>query len=144
MNSESGQKLSLDELKQRNTQQDTQPTPQVVPQPIVIQCAMPEVLEYVKKSMEDILQYDMIQAELLREIYKGHQSPVYYGQVEDLQKKMNKLLDQIESLKTLVEQNAQAGNENAGYVSGRIRWNTILTPVILVGLLVLLHSLGVL
>ena len=144
MNSESEQKLSLDELKQRNTQQDTQPVQQVVPQPIVIQCAMPELLEYVKKSMEDILQYDMIQAELLREIYKGHQSPVYYGQVEDLHKKMSKLLDQMESLKTLVEQNTQAGNENGKYVSRHIRWNTILAPVLLVGLLVLLHSLGVL
>ena len=144
MNSEYEQKLSLDELKQRNTQQDTQPTPQVVPQPIVIQCAMPEVLEYVKKSMEDILQYDMIQAELLREIYKGHQSPVYCGQVEDLQKKMTKLLDQIERLKTLVEQNTQAGNENGKYVSRHIRWNTILAPVLLVGLLVLLRSLGAL
>lgn len=144
MNSEYEQKLSLDELKQRNTQQDTQPTQQVVPQPIVIQCAMPEAMEHVKNYLSDILQYDMRQAELLKEIHRTSQHGAGYMQVENLLKKMDKLLDQTERLKTLVEQNTQAGSENAGYVSRHIRWNTILALVLLVGLLVLLHSLGVL
>ena len=112
MNSESGQRLSMDELKQLNAQQSeaTQP-PERIPQPpvqqqplqpILIQCAMPEVLTQLEKQLHHLEEQSEWQTEYLYKLFETRNSHPTREQIAQLQKS----LTQIE---TMLE---QAGKQN--------------------------------
>lgn len=112
MNSESGQRLSMDELKQLNAQQSeaTQP-PEQIPQPpvqqqplqpILIQCAMTEVLTQLEKQLHHLEEQSEWQTEYLYKLFETRNSHPTREQIAQLQKS----LTQIE---TMLE---QAGKQN--------------------------------
>lgn len=110
MNLKYGQDLSMDELMaknlpphMRNTEpkQSAQelertlaPIQQPTPQPIVIQCAMPEAMEWIERRLKALEKQSNLQTEYLRRLCERPTAYVTQAQMEELLK-VAKHLEQV-------------------------------------------------
>ena len=125
MNLESGQRYSTEELKeinakrqmlQRNTAQQnsgtqTVPTEQIpeqtqtpIPQPIVIQCGVPEGMVQLEQRLRTLEQISSTQVNLLQMLAQNTTNKPTWQQTDTLLKQMDKLLKQIAHLEKMAEQ----------------------------------------
>ena len=92
------------------------PTPEVqvpeqtqtqMPQPIVIQCAIPEGMERLERRLRMLEQFSSTQVNLLRTLAQNTNSNPTWQQTDALIKQMDGLLKQVAHLEKMAE---QAGN----------------------------------
>jgi len=115
VNLESGQRYSTEELKEMNKKPQAlsmnsdpqrEPTPEAqvpeqtktpIPQPIVIQCAIPEGMERLERRLRNLEQLNNTQANLLRKISEsGNPYPTW--------EQMQQLQDSLRQITYLLEQ----------------------------------------
>jgi len=122
MSLESGRDLSLEQLKEMNKKpqalsmnSDLQstPTPEAqvpeqtqtpMPQPIVIQCAIPEGMERLERRLRALETVSSTQANLLRTLTQNTNSNPTWHQMDVLLKQMDGLLKQVAHLEKMAEQ----------------------------------------
>ena len=122
MSLESGRDLSMEQLKELNKKpqavsmnscpQSTQtPEAQVpeqtqtpMPQPIVIQCAIPEGMERLERRLRALESTAGTQANLLRTLTQNTDSTPTWHQMDVLVKQMDGLLKQVAHLEKMAEQ----------------------------------------
>ena len=116
MSLESGQRCSVEELKKRNmrvqqipskTIQQKTPTAEIetpTPQPIVAQCATPEMAERMEQRLRMLEQLSNAQVSLLRTLVQNTDSKPTWQQMGTLTKQMDTLLKQVTHLEEMAEQ----------------------------------------
>ena len=122
MSLESGRDLSMEQLKEMNKKpqalsmnSDPQslPTPEAqepeqtqtpVPQPIVIQCAIPEGMERLERRLRMLEQFSNTQVNLLRTLTQNIDSNPTWQQMGVLTNQMDGLLKQVAHLEKMAEQ----------------------------------------
>ncbi len=138
MNSQHEQKLSMEELMAKNRPEQTNlpiPEPTLSPQSVVIQCALPELVERLER-LEQICSAQSQSLKLLSEVRNSYPTRT---QMEDL-------LKSVQHLEAIAE---QAGKKNEKHFSlPRFRlprlylpeweWPTVLTVVWMLAALFLL------
>ena len=138
MNLQHEQKLSMEELMAKNRPEQTNPpAPELTstPQPVVIQCALPELVERLEK-LERICSAQSQSLKLLSEVRNSYPTRM----------QMEELLKSVQHLKAMAE---QAGKKNEKRFSmPRLRlprlylpeweWPTVLTVVWMLAALFLL------
>ena len=122
MSLESGRDLSMEHLKELNKKphglplspepQNT-PTPEAqvpeqtqtpMPQPIVIQCAIPEGMERLERRLRALESIAGTQTSLLRTLVQNTDSNPTWQQMDALTKQMDGLVKQVAHLEKMVEQ----------------------------------------
>ena len=122
MSLESGRDLSMEQLKEMNkkpqalsmnSNPQSTPTPEAqvpeqtqtpMPQPIVIQCAIPEGMERLERRLRMLEQLSSTQANLLQTLTQNTNSKPTWQQMDALLKQMDTLLKQVAHLEKLTEQ----------------------------------------
>ena len=122
MSLESGRDLSMEQLKEMNkkphglplsSEPQSTPTPEVqepeqtqapMPQPIVIQCAIPEGMERLERRLRMLEQFSNTQVNLLRTLTQNTDSNPTWHQMDALIKQMDGLLKQVAHLEKMAEQ----------------------------------------
>ena len=122
MSLESGRDLSMEQLKElnkkpqalsMNSDPQSTPTPEVqvpeqtqtpMPQPIVIQCAIPEGMERLERRLRMLEQFSSTQVNLLRTLAQNTNSNPTWQQTDALRKQMDTLLKQVAHLEKMTEQ----------------------------------------
>ena len=120
MSLESGRDLSMEQLKEMNkkphglllsSEPQSTPTPEVqvpeqtpMPQPIVIQCAIPEGMERLERRLRALESTAGTQANLLRTLTQNTDSNPTWHQMDVLIKQMDGLLKQVAHLEKMAEQ----------------------------------------
>ena len=122
MSLESGRDLSMEQLKEMNkkphglplsSEPQSTPTPEVqvpeqtqtpMPQPIVIQCAIPEGMERLERRLRMLEQFSNTQVNLLRTLVQNTDSNPTWQQTDALIKQMDGLLKQVAHLEKTTEQ----------------------------------------
>ena len=122
MSLESGRDLSMEQLKELNKKpqalsmnSDPQraPTPEApapeqtqtpMPQPIVIQCAIPEGMERLERRLRVLESIAGTQTSLLRTLVQNTDSNPTWQQMDALTKQMDGLVKQVAHLEKMVEQ----------------------------------------
>ena len=122
MSLESGRDLSMEQLKELNKKQQTvsmnsspqrEPTPEMqepeqtqtpMPQPIVIQCAIPEGMERLERRLRALESTAGTQANLLRTLTQNTDSSPTWQQMDALTNQMAGLVKQVAHLEKMVEQ----------------------------------------
>ena len=122
MSLESGRDLSMEQLKEMNKKpqavsmnSDPQsvPTPEApapeqtqtpMPQPIVIQCAIPEGMERLERRLRTLESIAGTQTNLLRTLVQNTDSNPSWQQMDALIKQMDGLMKQVAHLEKMAEQ----------------------------------------
>ena len=122
MSLESGRDLSMEQLKEMNkkpqalsltSNPQSTPIPEVqvpeqtqtpMPQPIVIQCAIPEGMERLERRLRALESTAGTQANLLRTLTQNTDSNPTWHQMDALIKQMDGLLKQVAHLEKMAEQ----------------------------------------
>ena len=120
MSLESGRDLSMEQLKEMNkkphglplsSEPQSTPTPEAqdpeqtqMPQPIVIQCAIPEGMERLERRLRALESIAGTQANLLRTLTQNTNSNPAWQQTDALLKQMDGLLKQVAHLEKMAEQ----------------------------------------
>ena len=122
MSLESGRDLSMEQLKEMNKKpqalsmnSNPQSTPTTeapepeqtqtpMPQPIVIQCAIPEGMERLERRLRMLEQFSNTQVNLLRTLAQNTNSNPTWQQTDTLLKQMDTLLKQVAHLENMAEQ----------------------------------------
>ena len=122
MSLESGRDLSMEQLKEMNKKPQAvsmnsnpqrAPTPEApapeqtqipMPQPIVIQCAIPEEMERLERRLRMLEQLSSTQVNLLQTLAKNTNSNPTWQQMDTLLKQMDTLLKQVAHLENMAEQ----------------------------------------
>ena len=122
MSLESGRDLSMEQLKElnkkpqalsMNSNPQSAPTPEAqvpeqtqtpMPQPIVIQCAIPEGMERLERRLRALESTAGTQANLLRTLTQNTDSNPTWHQMDALIKQMDGLLKQVAHLEKMAEQ----------------------------------------
>ena len=120
MSLESGRDLSMEQLKElnkkpqalsMNSNPQSAPTPEAqvpeqtpTPQPIVIQCAIPEGMERLERRLRALESTAGTQANLLRTLAQNTNSNPTWQQMDALIKQMDGLLKQVAHLEKMAEQ----------------------------------------
>ena len=122
MSLESGRDLSMEQLKEMNKkphglplslEPQSTPTPEAqvseqtqtpMPQPIVIQCAIPEGMERLERRLRMLEQLNSTQVNLLRTLTQNTNSNPIWHQMDALVKQMDGLLKQVAHLEKMAEQ----------------------------------------
>ena len=122
MSLESGRDLSMEQLKEINkkphglslsSEPQSTPTPEAqvpeqtqtpMPQPIVIQCAIPEGMERLERRLRVLESTAGTQANLLRTLTQNTDSNPTWHQMDALIKQMDGLLKQVAHLAKMAEQ----------------------------------------
>lgn len=122
MSLESGRDLSMEQLKEMNkkphglplsSEPQSTPTPEAqipeqtqtpMPQPIVIQCAIPEGMERLERRLRALESTAGTQANLLRTLTQNTDSSPTWQQMDALTKQMDGLLKQVAHLEKMAEQ----------------------------------------
>ena len=122
MSLESGRDLSMEQLKEMNkkpqalsmnSNPQSEPTTEApepeqtqtpMPQPIVIQCAIPEGMERLERRLRMLEQLSSTQVNLLQTLAQNTNSNPTWQQTDALIKQMNGLLKQVAHLEKMAEQ----------------------------------------
>lgn len=122
MSLESGRDYSLEQLKEMNkkphglplsSEPQSTPTPEAqvpeqtqtpMPQPIVIQCAIPEGMERLERRLRTLESIAGTQTNLLRTLVQNTDSNPSWQQMDALLKQMDGLLKQVAHLEKMAEQ----------------------------------------
>ena len=122
MSLESGRDLSMEQLKELNkkphglplsSEPQSTPTPEAqvpeqtqtpMPQPIVIQCAIPEGMERLERRLRALESIAGTQTSLLRTLVQNTDSNPSWQQMDALLKQMDGLLKQVAHLEKMAEQ----------------------------------------
>ena len=122
MSLESGRDLSMEQLKElnkkpqalsMNSNPQSEPTPEAqvpeqtqtpMPQPIVIQCAIPEGMERLERRLRMLEQLSSTQVNLLQTLAQNANSNPTWQQTDALIKQMDGLLKQVAHLEKMAEQ----------------------------------------
>lgn len=122
MSLESGRDLSMEQLKEMNKktqavsmnpEPQSLPTPEApapeqtqtqMPQPIVIQCAIPEGMERLERRLRMLEQLSSTQVNLLQALTQNTKSNPTWQQTDTLLKQMDTLLKQVAHLENMAEQ----------------------------------------
>ena len=122
MSLESGRDLSMEQLKElnkkpqalsMNSNPQSPPTPEVqepeqtqtqMPQPIVIQCAIPDGMERLERRLRTLESIAGTQTNLLRTLAQNTNSNPTWQQTDALIKQMDGLLKQVAHLEKMAEQ----------------------------------------
>lgn len=122
MSLESGRDLSMEQLKElnkkpqalsMNSDPQSTPTPEApapeqvqtpMPQPIVIQCAIPEGMERLERRLRMLEQLSSTQVNLLQALTQNTKSNPTWQQTDALLKQMDTLLKQVAHLENMAEQ----------------------------------------
>ena len=122
MSLDSGRDLSMEQLKEMNkkphglplsSEPQSTPTPEAqvpeqtqtpMPQPIVIQCAIPEGMERLERRLKMLEQFSNTQVNLLRTLAQSTNSNPTWQQTDTLLKQMDGLLKQVAHLEKMAEQ----------------------------------------
>ena len=122
MSLESGRDLSMEQLKElnkkpqalsMNSEPQSTPTPEApapeqtrtpMPQPIVIQCAIPEGMERLERQLRMLEQFSNTQVNLLRTLAQNTNSNPTGRQMDALVKQMDGLQKQVAHLEKMAEQ----------------------------------------
>ncbi len=136
MNSESAPKLSMDELKRMNQpfSAPPAPTPKMTPQPIVIQCAMPEAIVEIENRLESLEEQQVWQTEYLRKL---SEKPTAYP----TQAQMTELLKTAKHLEQMAEQVGKPKEKRFSFPAFHLslpEWPTVFTLVMTLAAVILL------
>ena len=122
MSLESGRDLSMEQLKEMNkkpqalsmnSNPQSAPTPEAqvpeqtqtpMPQPIVIQCAIPEGMERLERRLRALESIASTQANLLRTLVQNTDSNPSWQQMDALTNQMDGLAKQVAHLEKMAEQ----------------------------------------
>ena len=122
MSLESGRDLSMEQLKEMNkkpqalsmnSEPQSTPTPEApapeqtrtpMPQPIVIQCAMPEGMERLERRLRALESIAGTQTNLLRTLTQNTDSNPTWRQMDALTNQMDGLVKQVAHLEKMAEQ----------------------------------------
>lgn len=158
MSLESGRDLSMEQLKElnkkpqavsMNSNPKSLPTPEAqepeqtqtpMPQPIVIQCAIPEGMERLERRLRVLESTACTQANLLRTLTQNTDSTPTWHQMDALIKQMDGLLKQVAHLEKMAEQ-AGKPKEKHSWLSKlhlpKITLPTVEWPIVIMVLMML-------